>query len=236
MPRIAQALRSTLGGKYVTSVTGAALAIFVLFHFAANLALFLPDPTAYNLMSNSLVAWGKWLVVAEVVLLVLLVIHILVAVRLKLLARRARPYGYSAVRSKGGPSHEGFSSARLLLTGTIILVFIAVHVAQFKFGPGIHEGYATPAGGLVIRDLHRLVLETFRDPRWAAFYAVCMIFLGFHLRHGLWSLFQSLGATNRRTLGPLQAIGAILAVIIAAGFALMPVFICLGGGSGGISR
>jgi succinate dehydrogenase / fumarate reductase cytochrome b subunit len=204
MLRISKALASTLGQKYLTSITGAGLVIFVIFHFISNLTLFYPDPSIYNSLSNSLVVLGNWLVIAEIILLLCIVLHVIVALRLKRLSMRARPQSYvSRLITKGGPSKEGFASTRLLLTGTVVLIFLIVHVAQFKFGPSVTEGYAFSVQGQVIRDLHRLVVETFRKPSWTTFYVACMVFLGFHLRHGIWSLFQSLGATNRRTTGPL---------------------------------
>ena len=210
-------------------MTGAALVVFIVFHFIANLALFSPNPKTYNSISNSLVDLGGWLVFAEIVLCGLLAIHILIALNLKLVSMRARPHGYEFKQTKGGPSKLGFASTKLFLTGAVILIFLIVHIIQFKFGPGLSEGYSVSIQGKMVRDLHRLVLETFHKGYWMAFYVICMIFLGFHLRHGIWSQFQSLGATNKRTTGPIYNIGTALAVIIAVGFALMPIFIALSG-------
>ena len=230
---IKRALASTLGQKYLTAITGIGLVIFVIFHFISNLMLFHPNPAIYNGLSNSLIELGSWLVLAEIGLLAIVVIHIVVAIRLKYLAMRARPVAYVHKQSKQGPSKEGFSSTRLLLSGVVILGFLIIHIAQFKFGPNISEGYSTVIQGKTVRDLHRIVAETFKKSYWASFYFVCMILLGFHLRHGIWSLFQSLGATNRRTTGPIYRIGTTLAVLVALGFALMPIWFFIGlGGSG----
>jgi succinate dehydrogenase / fumarate reductase cytochrome b subunit len=228
MLRIKQAFKSTLGQKYLTSLTGAALVIFIIFHLISNLALFAPNPAVYNSLSNSLVEFGSWLVLAEIILLMLVVIHILVALYLKRLSMKARTHSYAFKQTKRGPSKQGFASTRLLLSGAVILVFLIVHIVQFKFGASISEGYAVSAHGKTIRDLHRLVVEVFRNTYWAAFYVVCMVFVGFHLRHGIWSLFQSLGITNKRTTGPLYIIGTTLAWTIAIGFALIPMFIFSG--------
>jgi succinate dehydrogenase / fumarate reductase cytochrome b subunit len=234
MLQIREAFKSTLGQKYLTSITGAGLVIFIIFHLISNLALLAPNSNIYNSLSNSLVALGGWLELAEVLLLGVVAIHILVALYLKFLSMRARPNSYASKKTKHGPSKLGFSSTGLLLSGTVIFVFLIIHVAQFKFGANISEGYSVSIQGKLVRDLHRLVVETFRNNYWAAFYVGCMVFLGFHLRHGMWSLFQSLGVTNRRTTGPLYTFGSAFAVIIAVGFALIPLFITLGGG--GLSR
>jgi succinate dehydrogenase / fumarate reductase cytochrome b subunit len=229
MLHLKKGFRSTVGLKYLMSLSGIILAAFVIFHLIANLYLLLPNSASYNLLSNSLTALGRWLVLAEIFLLICLFIHIVVAVRLKIISLRARPVSYVQIKTKGGPSKEGFASTRLFLTGLVILIFIVVHVIQFKFGPGISEGYSSFADGKTVRDLRRLVDETFFKSYWAGFYVVSMIFLGFHLRHGFWSLFQSLGATNRRTTLPLYHVGTWLAVIIALGFGLIPIFIFVRG-------
>jgi succinate dehydrogenase / fumarate reductase cytochrome b subunit len=140
---------------------------------------------------------------------------------------RARPEHYRYLITKNGPSKKGFASTQLLITGIVILIFLVIHVIQFKFGPGISDGYVVSFQGKEIRDLHRLVAETFRKNYWSAFYIVSVVLLGFHLRHGIWSLFQSLGATNPKTSGVLYYIGTGLSLIITVGFALMPVFFLL---------
>ena len=125
MLQIKQALQSTIGKKYLTAVTGAALVFFVIFHLISNLALLSPDPNSYNLLSHSLVALGGWIKIAEILLLGVVAIHILLAIYLRRLSMRARPHSYAVKKSKGRTSKLGFSSTKLLVSGAVILIFLA---------------------------------------------------------------------------------------------------------------
>lgn len=218
-------IASTLGYKYVMALTGIGLVLFVITHLAANLLLLLPNSEAFNSYANSLAEWGVFLNAAEFGLLILAIIHVILAVRLRLLARKARPHGYAVAASKMGPSKAGFASRNLIVTGVVIFVFLVLHVKHFKFGPGIEAGYATEIGGKTVRDLYQWVVESFQNPVTAGLYVLAMIFLGFHLKHGIWSSFQSLGATNSRTSTPIYRVGLFLALVLAAGFALIPIWI-----------
>jgi len=82
-----------------------------------------------------------------------------------------------------------------------------------------------------------VVVETFLDPKWVVFYVVCLSFLGFHIRHGFWSAFQSLGMLNPRWSKPIYALGFILGLTLAAGFIFIPIYLYLtqNGIIGGIS-
>jgi len=225
---IRETFKSTLGLKFLTAITGIGLVIFIIFHFLANISLFNPNPNSFNELSNTLEDFGGWLLLVEVILLALVGVHILVGVYLKYVSMRARPQNYRYLITKNGPSKKGFASTQLLITGIVILIFLIIHVIQFKFGPNISDGYVVSIQGKQIRDVHRVVAETFRNNYWSAFYVLSVILLGFHLRHGIWSLFQSLGATNSRSSGVIYYIGSGLALIITIGFALMPVFFLFG--------
>lgn len=207
------------------AITGLGMILFVIFHLAANLTLFNSNPVIYNAFSNSLLNLGFWLYAAEIILLLFALIHIYLAYQLKTLVLQARPIQYNSIQSKGKPSKFGFSSTRLPASGTFILIFLIIHIIQFKYGPGITEGYSIQFEGKTIRDLHRIVVETFHYFPYVLFYMISMILLGFHLRHGVWGSFQSLGITRPRTSHPLYIFGTILSLLIALGFFLIPIFI-----------
>ena len=80
----------------------------------------------------------------------------------------------------------------MIWTGLVILVFVVIHLAQFKFG-ALYQ-----IGDPPIRDLYRTEVEVFSSPFWVGAYVVCMVLVGFHLRHGIASAFQSLGADHPR--------------------------------------
>ena len=82
-----------------------------------------------------------------------------------------------------------------------------------------------------MRDIARLVTEKFQSPWYTFGYVGAMLLLGIHLRHGVWSAFQSLGATNPRLTPVIYSVGALLAILIAAGFFILPLWIFFTGGN-----
>ena len=97
------------------------------------------------------------------------------------------------------------------------------HLMSFKYG----TYYETEPGanGEQIRDLARLVEEKFKSPWYAFGYTGVMLLLALHLRHGVWSAFQSLGATNPRLTPLIYAIGGLLGILIAIGFFVLPLWV-----------
>jgi succinate dehydrogenase / fumarate reductase cytochrome b subunit len=92
---------------------------------------------------------------------------------------------------------------------------------MFKY----NQGNPSPTmvhGGKELRDLYAVVLEAFRSAPVAWGYTVVMFLLGFHLRHGFWSAFQSLGALNPRLLPLFYALGLVVALLLAGGFVALP--------------
>ena len=112
----------------------------------------------------------------------------------------------------------------MAVTGVILLAFLVWHLATFKFG----EYHSTIINGLEMRDLASLVVEKFQSPLYAFGYAGVMILLAVHLRHGIWSAWQSIGVLNSQMSSGVYAIALILAVLIAIGFVILPLSIYFG--------
>ena len=220
-----QAISSSVGKKLITSITGLALVGFVITHLAGNLLLLEPTGQAFNAYAQKLENFGALLWAAEIGLVVFFLVHIINGFRLKKNHLDARPVGYRAYATKGGPSKQNLSSRSMIISGTVLMFFVGLHVWHFKFGPGVAEGYAVQLQGAEVRDLHRWVVEAFRSDFVVALYVGAMIFLGLHLKHGIWSGFQSLGALNPRTSPVVYAVGAILGILLAVGFLFLPLYI-----------
>jgi succinate dehydrogenase / fumarate reductase cytochrome b subunit len=109
----------------------------------------------------------------------------------------------------------------MLITGMVLLGFLALHLATFKFG----VYYSTMINGVEMRDLSSLVIEKFHNPVYAFGYAGVMIVLALHLRHGIWSAWQSIGVLNSKISSVVYAIALILAILIAIGFIVLPLAI-----------
>jgi len=217
---------TTVGKKVLTGITGIAWILFTIAHLLGNFSLFLNDGgLAFNAYTKFLESQGILLYIAEAGLVLTLLLHAAIGINIWLGKRRARPIGYTKYKSAGEPSAQNFSSRTMLITGSVLLLFLVVHIWTFKFGPGIAEGYVTTLDGEPTRDLYRLVVETFKNPLYVLGYTLVMILLGFHLRHGFWSAFQSLGAIRPTALKTMQFAALIIGILLAVGFLSIPVYI-----------
>lgn len=207
---------STVGRKYLMAITGLAWSGFVLSHMLGNLLIFV-GPEAYNMYGHAIVS-NPLVYVAEIGLLLTLLAHVPVGIGLFLRNRRTKPNKY-AVAPKGAKS-SSVSSRTMAYTGSVVLAFIILHVATFKYG----TFYSVNYNGVEVRDLYRLMEEVFAQPGYIVWYMVSLVFLGSHLYHGLTSSFQSLGINHPRYNPMLRMIGTLYAVVVAAGFISQPLY------------
>jgi succinate dehydrogenase / fumarate reductase cytochrome b subunit len=219
---------TSVGKKIVSGITGLALCGFIVAHLAGNLLLLVgAEPfNEYTLFLSSF-AHGLFLPVAESGLVVLFLAHAFAGIRVHVDKRRARPDKNVKVGSAGGPSQKTLASRTMLVTGILLLLFLIGHVYTFRLGPAEAEGYVTMLDGHEARDLYRLVIETFKDPVPVVGYTLIMLLLGFHLWHGFWSAFQSLGANNPKYMPLITTAGVVFAIAMAVGFLMIPIWIYL---------
>jgi succinate dehydrogenase / fumarate reductase cytochrome b subunit len=226
---------STLGRKYLMGASGMALVLFLVVHLLGNLTLYAHNGDAINTYAAKLESLGVGLVVLEVGLALTILLHIITAFQVTFSSKVARPVHYMNPKSKGGPTKNTIGSRNMIITGVVLLVFLVIHICQFRFGPEMEDGYTATVNGVMVHDLYRVVVEAFVQVKWVAFYVSCMVFLGFHLRHGYWSAFQSLGLINPRWSKPIYALGLAIAVLLAFGFLFIPIYIYATQGGGGNS-
>ncbi len=220
---------SSVGRKILMSLTGLLLFTFVVGHLAGNLPLLTGDPDPFNKYGHFLVSLGGLLIVVELVLVGCLLVHVWTAIAIALGKRHARPDRYAKQKGAGGASRKTVGASTMVYTGLVTLVFIVLHLITFKWGPGVPQGYVTQIDGVEMRDLHRLVVETFSRPGPVVGYVAAMVVLGFHLSHAFWSAFQSLGFYHHRYTRILYAGGRTVAFLIALGFLVIPVWIYFAG-------
>lgn len=232
MPSFLKALKSQVGRKYITGITGVGLMIFIIEHLYGNLLLF-ADSQAYNIYTHDLEQMGWLLYIAEAGLALFFIYHAYLGISIYLNRRKARPKGYNKYKSQGGPSHQTISAKTMIFTGVIILIFLVLHLNTFKFGnPKMIPVPGHP--GQQMMDMKALVINTFQSPLYTFFYAFVMILLGFHLGHGFWSAFTSLSMKHKKFSSYIYTIGVIFAVVMAVGFLFIPVYIYATGGHGAL--
>ena len=209
---------ATITKKIVMAITGLVWVLFVVGHMIGNTSFVFGGPEAFNKYSHFLINLGMLLYVVELVLVATFVLHFWSGISVTLDNWKARPVKYRNQKSRGGPSKQTLSSKTMIWTGLILLAFVVFHVWTFKYGPW----YTTTIDGVEMRDLYRLVKEVYLNPIYAFGYVVVMGLLAFHIRHALWSSFQSLGFNNQRYSGILYTLALLLAVVLFVGFSMVP--------------
>jgi succinate dehydrogenase / fumarate reductase, cytochrome b subunit len=212
-------LTSSIGRKQIMGLTGLAWSLFVMGHMLGNLLLFV-GPDAYNVYGHALIS-NPVIYVVEGALVVTLLLHVVNGVKLTWRNRWARPAKYALPTS--GDKAARFQSKYMAFHGILILVFIVLHIITFKYGPH----YTTTVDGVVIRDLHRLVVEVFQSPIYVGWYIVALIGVGLHLSHGFYSSFASLGIHHPRFSPALSVFGYAYGAVVALGFISQPVYVFL---------
>jgi succinate dehydrogenase / fumarate reductase cytochrome b subunit len=203
--------------KQIVAITGVGLAVFVLMHMAGNMLVFI-GPRAYNEYSHALVS-NPLIYAAELGLIAFFLGHAFYATVLTWKNYRARPEPY-AMRASGA-KRTPWLHRSLFVQGSILLVFVILHLITFKYGPHYTVNY----GNGEIRDLFRLMIEVFQEPGYVAWYLVALAILGAHLSHGVSSTIQSFGIHHPRYQCGIKIAGRIYAAVVALGFISQPVYI-----------
>ena len=211
---------SSVGTKLLIGLTGLALFVYLVLHLVGNALVFLGQDTfneySHTLTSNPLIA------PIEIGLLLIFLLHVYKAVTMWLANQRARPAGYQRKRPAGHTSRKSLSSSTMILSGSIVLLFILVHVKQFKYG-----AYYASAANPAVRDLYRTEVDVFHQPLWVAFYVICTALVALHLRHGISSGFQSIGFDHPIYTRRLVTWGIVGAIVVGGGLAVIPLLVYL---------
>jgi succinate dehydrogenase / fumarate reductase cytochrome b subunit len=211
--------KSTIGKKYMMGLAGLVWTGFVFAHMAGNMLIFI-SPDAYNSYGHALTSGGI-IYFAEAILILALLMHVGLAVNLTIKNKMARPQQY-AVTAKGTKA-ANLASRTMAIQGSLILLFIITHIATFKYG----NYYETTVDGVVMRDLHRLIVEVFNKPEFVAWYILALVILGFHLRHGFGSVFQSFGLLTEQYAPAIKKASIAYALVVAGGFISQPIYVWL---------
>jgi succinate dehydrogenase / fumarate reductase cytochrome b subunit len=213
--------------KLLTGITGLSLVLFLVAHLIGNLTLF-AGPEVFNAYARFLHHFmhGMFIRIAEIGLVGFFVLHMWSALTVQWGKKKARPTGYEASAYAGGPSKRSFHSMYMAVSGTILLVFIVVHLINFKYADHEAIGTMTMENGIEAKNVYKLVVLTFQGNfGLVLLYMAAMFVLCSHLLHGIWSAIQSLGLTRPSTIPYLHVAGMALAVALAVGFFLLPLLI-----------
>ena len=240
MNRILSLYSSSIGKKFLAALTGLILFGFLVGHMAGSLKVFtgtsavtttsdsgeevvqnIPHVDEYGQFLKEAGApvlpgmMGLW--IARIVLLTALIVHVTVVIQLSAQSKAARPIGY--VKSKKAAASA--SAQYMMFSGFAILGFVIFHILHFTTG---HIQLGEFEHGAVYGNL------SYAFAKWwvALGYTLMMVVVGFRLYHGIWSLFQTLGLDNPDRNKMLRGFAAAVAVLLAIGFAVVPLAFMFG--------
>jgi succinate dehydrogenase / fumarate reductase, cytochrome b subunit len=213
--RVARFYESTIGKKAIMAVTGLILFGFLIAHMLGNLQIFL-GPYVMNHYAETLHGNPALLWSVRTILLVSVVLHIWASVSLWSLKKEARPVAYV----KRANVSSTWASRTMMLSGPIVAAFIVFHLLHLTTGT-IHPNFV---------ELHAYenLVNGFLVIPFAVVYIIVMILIGFHLSHGIWSMFQSMGFSHPRYTPMIKTFAAVFAWILIAGFISVPVAVLIG--------
>ena len=215
-------LISTLGKKLLMSLTGLFLISFLTIHLIGNLAVFSNDGgLAFNayasfMSTNPLIGAVSYLLYAGILL------HVIIAAILYFSNSSARPVKYKVQKSK---ENSSWSSRSMTLLGSIILIFIVLHLKDFWWQYKHDGGYQFVVDANGNKDIYMLVVQQFKTTFALVTYLIGLIALYLHLNHGFQSAFQTLGLEHHKYTPAIKAIGLAYAIIVPIAYASMPVYI-----------
>ncbi len=221
---------SSIGRKVIMSVTGIALILFLTFHGCMNLvALFSKD--GYNLVCEMLGA--NWYAVAATAgLAVLVALHFIYAIILTLQNRKARGNNRYAVTSK--PEKVEWASQNMFVLGVIIVLGLLLHLFNFwynmMFAELFNGGYAYVAE-IDAADGYAMIAHTFANPIFTVLYIVWFVAIWFHMTHGFWSAFQTLGWNGKIWFCRWRMIGMIYVSVLMLIFLVVALKFAICGGA-----
>lgn len=216
MNPVVRMYRTSVGKKVIMAVTGTVGVLFLLGHIWGNLHVF-EGSQAFNHYGEYLRVIGapfftssQLLWVIRFGLVACLVLHVTCAVQLTRQSRASRPVRYHAHKEPGA----SWSSLTMRVGGVIILFFIFIHLANLTFGT-LHPSY-------IEGDVYHNVIALFQLWPVTLFYLVAMLAVGFHLDHGAWSLFQTLGFRTKGNHRLLRGGSLALAVVFVISSSTVP--------------
>lgn len=211
---------SSIGRKLVMGATGLFLVSFLLVHCGINACVFVNDGGETFNAAADFMSENFFIRVAEIGLFLGLLWHVFQGLYLWLTNSKKRKAKYD--KASGNENSKWYSRSMGLL-GTLILIFLVLHLKHFwvvsRFTDHIASGDET---------LFQEMIEVFENPWVVLIYVLGCISLAYHLLHGFWSAFHTLGIDHKTYTPIIKSIGTAFSIVIPLIFALMPIAMHLG--------
>jgi succinate dehydrogenase / fumarate reductase cytochrome b subunit len=226
--RVMNFYRTTVGKKVVVATTGFILFLFLVLHMLGNLNIYsgAEKIDAYSLylrqFAEGFFGFGGFLWIVRVVLLAAFVLHIWTIVLLVKQNKRARPIHYRRKRRFAAT----LAGVTMMVTGPIILIYLVLHILQFTTGTIQPTPYRVTGDG--IGSAYWNLWHAFQVWWIAWAYIAVMAMVCMHLKHGLWSMFQSMGLNNPDRNRSCRIFASVGALAIFIGFSSVPLLVWTG--------
>ncbi len=219
-------LKSSVGQKFLMSITGLFLITFLLVHLTANLFL-LGGSDAFNVVSHFMET-NPIIQIMQPVLAIGFLVHMIYALILTIQNMKARPEKYDKMVQNHSST---WASRNMFVLGSLIGIFLVMHIINFfwKMKVSGSELYTeVTVDGVLMHNAYALVAGLFTDASLGLVYSLLYILgaisLGLHLQHAFWSAFQTIGWSNNLWRKRLEVVGNIYALFIAGGFTIIPLY------------
>ena len=219
--------KTSVARKNLMAITGLFIIFFLVIHLAGNLILVLPDSffpiefwggvanqhDMYNAYSHFLVHF--WLITLVAwVLYIAIILHVIDALLITLNNRNAKGEKYAVTDT----STSSWYSRNMGVLGTVIGVFLVIHMAQFWLQYKVLK---------IEHDLYDLVLATMKQWWFVLIYELGIIALGFHIVHGIESAHRSLGIYPKKVMRVIKYIALCFGLLMAVLYAIIPIILYL---------
>jgi succinate dehydrogenase / fumarate reductase, cytochrome b subunit len=213
---ITKMFSSSLGQKLIMAITGLFLISFLVVHCTLNSLIFLNDGGETFNSGAEFMATNPLIRIVEIVLFLGLILHVIKAYMLMASNNKSRPVKYAAF---DGKANSKWYSRSMGILGSLLLMFIIVHLSHFWVGTK-----AAQFNGTILEHNTYLELkEVFQNPINIAIYILGVVSLGYHLMHGFQSAFQTLGINHKKYTPFIKSFGNIFSILISFIFAMMPI-------------
>jgi len=213
---------TSVGKKYIMAGTGVIWFLFLILHLWGNLhiysgATYINDYAGFlRTVGEPFFGYSQLLWLTRILLAPALIVHAILAIQVKRQDAVGRPRGY-AVRKN---LQSTFASRTMIWGGVVIVLFLIYHLLDFTFGvvnPSYEPG-----------NVYHNVIASFSLWPVSLFYILAMVAIGFHLYHGIWSTFQTLGLNSSRTTRFIRNLATFCALVLAIGNISIPVAVLTG--------
>jgi succinate dehydrogenase / fumarate reductase cytochrome b subunit len=222
-------LNASIGRKFLMSITGLFLILFLLVHMSINLMLILDDSGDLYNMAAHFMATNPLIKIMEPVLALGFIVHIVWSLIITLQNMKARPVKYTKTQQG---QNSTWVSRNMLILGAMLFTYMGLHLFNFwwkmKFaGHPLLEEITVMQAGIPVKmeNAYALVADLFKSSvLYCIIYIVGGWLLGLHISHGFWSAFQTIGLNNDIWRKRLYALAQIIGWIFTVGFAVIPLY------------